>query len=77
MAIYKNQLKKKLGQSIGCNIQHTGYPCNSCFHSMEEDWENILIEDIHEYWLAVLAFRGDYPELPKRKDLIEELYNKI
>ena len=77
MAIYKNQLKMKLMNSIGCNIQHTGYPCNSCFHSMEEECENILIEDIHEYWLAVLAFRGDYPELPKRKDLIEELYNTI
>ena len=75
MAIYKNQLKAKLGKSIGCNIQHTGYPCNSCFHSMEDYWK--LEEHIHEYWLAVLAFRGDYPELPKRKDLIEELYNTI
>ena len=75
MAIYKNQLKAKLGKSIGCNIQHTGYPCNSCFHSMEDEWE--LKEDIQEYWLAVLAFRGDYPELPKRNDLIEELYNTI
>jgi len=75
MKIYKNQLKKKLGDSIGCGIQHTGYPCNSCFHSMEDEWK--LKEDIHEYWLAVLAFRGDYPDLPKRNDLIEELYNTI
>ena len=73
----REELQDKLAIEIGCGIQHDGWPCNSCFHSMEEEWENILIEDIHEYWLAVLAFRGDYPELPKRKDLIEELYNKI
>ena len=83
MAIYKNQLKEKLEESMGCTLQHTGYPCNSCFHTILEDmveskYEPIkLKEDVHEYWLAVLAFRGDYPDLPKRPDLIDELYNTI
>ena len=66
-------VEKKLAIKTGCTIQHTGWSCNSCFHNMEID----LKEDIHEYWLAVLSFRGDYPELPPREDLIKELYNKL
>jgi hypothetical protein len=49
-------IKNKLANETGCTIQHTGYPCNSCFHNMDL----ALKEDIHEYWLAVLHSRGDY-----------------
>ena len=73
--ITKQEMSDKLYYSTMCEAQHGGYPCNSCFHSMEDEWK--LKKDIHEYWLAVLAFRGDYPDLPKRNDLIEELYNTI
>lgn len=39
----------------GCNIQHTGWPCRTCFNTMfpERDRNDSL-------WAAVLAFRGDY-----------------
>ena len=61
-----------------CSIQYRGYPCNSCFHTIiEEDYGHLLKEDTHEYWLAVLSFRGDYDDLPKRLDLVEELYDII
>ena len=78
MGISKQDMSDKLYYSTMCEAQHRGYPCNSCFHTIvEEDYGDKLKEDVHEYWLAVLAFRGDYPDLPKRNDLIEELYNTI
>lgn len=67
------ELKRKLHKVTKCSIQHTGYPCNTCFHSLDLS----LKKDIHEYWLAVLAYRGDYPELPKRPNLIEELLEAL
>ena len=73
--ILQNKLQKKVVNYFGCSIQHNGWPCNSCFHTIGEELN--LAEDIHDYWVAVLAFRGDYPELEQRSELIEELYNKI
>ena len=74
----RKKLSDKLYYVTMCELQHNGYPCNSCFHTViEEDYRKDLKEDTHEYWLAVLSYRGDYPDLPKRLDLIEELYNKI
>ena len=75
MKITKRKLQRKLEQELGCTIQHEGYPCNSCFHDVGDEWN--LKEHTHEYWLAVLSFRGDYPELPPKEDLIKELYNKL
>ena len=69
----KRLLKQKLFKHTHCAIQHTGWPCNTCFHNLKLP----LKEDIHEYWLAVLAYRGDYPELPKRLDLIKELLSVL
>jgi hypothetical protein len=70
----KEIFRKKLVAKTGCEIQHTGYPCNTCFHAM-----NIkgLKHDIHDYWVAVLAHRGDYPQLKKRPELIKELDRKL
>ena len=48
----------KLEAELGCTIQHDGWPCNSCFHSMDLD----LKHDIHDYWEAVLDLRGDYDD---------------
>ena len=70
----KEEFQDALGQFTMCGIQHDGWTCNTCFHSIEIEG---LKEDIHKYWLAVLSFRGDYPDLPPRLDLIEELYNKM
>jgi len=67
----REEFQDKLGLYTECGIQHDGWCCNSCFHSIEIEG---LKEDIHEYWLSVLSFRGDYPDLPPRLDLIEEFY---
>lgn len=67
----KRELKAKLVNATGgCDVQHTGWPCNTCFHVLRLN----LKEDIHNYWLAVLAYRGDYPQLIKRPGLIKELF---
>ena len=78
-------LKQLLAKFSGCEEQHTGWSCNTCFHNMELP----LKENIHQYWLAVLFFRGDYldcdwedvgdndmqiSEFPK---LLLELYNVL
>ncbi len=66
-------LRALLVRETHCDIQHTGWPCNTCFHAL-----NLLLKyDIHEYWLAVLAERGDYPDEPKRPELIHELLNAL
>ncbi len=67
----KREFKRKLLAKTMCDIQHTGWSCNTCFHALELP----LKKNIHEYWLAVLAYRGDYPELEKKPILIKELYN--
>jgi hypothetical protein len=42
-----------------------------------------LKHDIHEYWKAVLAYRGDYKDMVKsgelkpRPDLLKELFEKL
>tara|TARA_Y100000593_G_scaffold81146_1_gene151672 strand:- start:620 stop:874 length:255 start_codon:yes stop_codon:yes gene_type:complete len=61
-----------------CEAQYGGYPCNSCFHTIiEADLGHKLKDDVHEYWKAVLEFRGDYEDLPPRPDLINELYKEL
>ena len=45
----------------GCTIQHDGWPCNSCFHSLDLP----LKHNIHAYWIAILSYRGDYPSIPR------------
>ena len=62
-------LKQKLLKATKCGTQHTGWPCNTCFHALKLT----LKQNIHEYWLAVLAERGDYPEIKKKPELIAEL----
>ncbi|MFC2162991.1 hypothetical protein ACFLRF_04860 [Candidatus Altiarchaeota archaeon] len=69
-----DEVRAKLERATGCKIQYGGYPCNTCFHALDIEG---LREDIHEYWLAVLAHRGDYPELPRRDDLVRELSEKL
>ena len=40
-----------------CGIQYTGWPCNTCFHSMEL---GISDDRLHELWESTLLIRGDY-----------------
>lgn len=49
----KRELKKALKDKTGCIIQHTGWPCGTCFFSMNEKLTN-------KDWQALLLFRGDY-----------------
>ena len=51
-------LKDLLYDKLGCDIQHKSFPCNSCFHTLKLK----LGKDIHDYWVSVLAFRGDYDD---------------
>ena len=75
------RIKHKLERELGCTAQHTGYPCNSCFHEMTYLQ---LKEDIHNYWLAVLHSRGDYKnydwsdeDVKKFPNLLDELNYKL
>ena len=65
----RRQLKSLLVKATKCSIQHDGWPCNTCFHALKLD----LPRDIHSYWEAVLAYRGDYPDLEHHDDWLEEL----
>lgn len=67
-------LRLALVKKSGCAIQHTGYPCNTCFHAMDVKG---LKHPLHSYWEAVLADRGDYPEIKKKPMLIQELKSKL
>ena len=70
----KENFRKKLVAKTGYDLQYTGYPCNTCFHAMDVKG---LKHNIHDYWEAVLAQRGDYPKLKKRPELIKELDKKL
>jgi len=66
MKINREDLRSALvDATMGCGVQHDGWPCNTCFHSLEL---NITPGRLHELWEAVLSFRGDY------NDVIDE-YN--
>jgi hypothetical protein len=67
LKITKEMLQEKLFEATECRVQHLGFPCNTCFHALSLK----LRYDIHNYWVAVLAFRGDYKELKQKPRLIE------
>jgi uncharacterized protein YceH (UPF0502 family) len=55
--VKRSLLKKLLVKETGCRIQHTGWPCNSCFHAMSLKTDN---DRLHELWGSTLLLRGDY-----------------
>lgn len=62
----------------GCEIQHDGWPCNSCFHAIPNAIPELELErHIHDYWLAVLAYRGDYDDIEPEPELLDELYQEL
>jgi hypothetical protein len=74
-------LKKYLAEETGCTIQHDGWPCGSCFNSIDIK----LAKNISEYWQPVLSIRGDYndfnweeeypnEDISKFPELVNELY---
>lgn len=63
---------KALKKATGCMIQHTGWPCGTCFFSISKELNN-------QDWQLVLLIRGDNEEddldnLPKDR---EKSYLKI
>lgn len=54
-------LKDLLLQATECELQHTGWPCNSCFHALKLGVSEDLL---HRFWEATLVLRGDYRASP-------------
>lgn len=50
----RRELQDRLLEATGCGIQHTGWPCGTCFHSL-----GLRTEDA---WHATLVLRGDYKD---------------
>lgn len=50
---FRKELIKLFANKTGCSIQYGKCPCNSCFHSIDADFNHIC-------WLIVLGLRGDY-----------------
>ena len=84
--ITREELRDKLVDEIGCGAQHDGWPCNTCFHDMDKSRMEMRLEHhVHDYWEAVLDFRGDYDDYnwpietdtSRFPELIEELYDKL
>tara|TARA_Y100000310_G_C20608552_1_gene776817 strand:- start:1230 stop:1523 length:294 start_codon:yes stop_codon:yes gene_type:complete len=69
----RRQLQDLLLTELGCGIQHTGWPCNTCFHSLDLG-PQVSDDQIHEFWLATLVLRGDYKNIVRMKDgvMVEE-----
>ena len=51
----KRKLKALLKNKTSCTLQHTGWPCGTCFFSISDELRN-------SDWQALLWFRGDYKE---------------
>ncbi len=62
----KAKLIKIFADKTGCSIQHKGSPCNTCFHSIDADFQHIC-------WLIILGLRGDYEEKQILKEIRAEL----
>ena len=70
-----SHMQSLLAEATGCEAQYGGYPCNSCFHSSLGSLK--LSEDVHEYWVSVLGYRGDYDDIEVDYVLLKELYSKL
>jgi hypothetical protein len=57
----KTELKALLFKATRCRMQHTGWPCGTCFFAMQKRKGQLT----NKHWQAVLFYRGDY----KREDL--------
>jgi hypothetical protein len=56
-AVKRTRLKELLFKETQCRIQADGWPCNTCFHSMDL---GISDDKLHELWRSTLLIRGDY-----------------
>lgn len=65
---FNRKLIDLFADKSSCREQHNGSPCNTCFHSMEADFNHIT-------WMIVLYLRGDY-QGEEIIDAIKEDLNK-
>ena len=54
----RRELQELLGARTSCRVQHTGWPCNTCFHDLA--LPDVSDDDLHGLWHATLLLRGDY-----------------
>lgn len=55
------KLLELLSQATGCDIQHKGCPCRTCFYNLCENL-GLTSERATHFWRIVLILRGDYSE---------------
>ena len=67
--MYKGRrlLKELLEEQTGCTMQHDGWTCGTCFFPIIDEIKGLSDDDDHNYWLAVLAVRGDYNDFDWKK----------
>ena len=63
LAFHKELFKQKLKDITSCSIQYNGWTCGSCFYAISESL-------IHEDWVSLLLYRGDYNLFDLEKESI-------
>jgi hypothetical protein len=59
---FVDALQLHLKKITDCDLQHTGWPCNTCFHSAVADELDLSAKRTHQLWQITLILRGDYTE---------------
>jgi hypothetical protein len=78
--VFVRNLLEAVSMESGCEIQHNGCPCNTCFHSWAEDKLKLNRILAHMFWMVVCALRGDYKQdeiLDNNEENLIEWSNEI
>lgn len=62
------ELFNTFADKSGCGIQHSGCPCNTCFHNIDANFNHIC-------WLIMLGLRGDYNDM--REKLLADIRKEL
>ena len=65
---FEKELVKLFSAKSLCSIQYGGSPCNSCFHSINEE----EVDFKHICWVILLHLRGDYKDYEEGIKVIEK-----
>ncbi len=60
------ELIRLFREKTTCAVQHRATPCNTCFHSIDADFQHIC-------WLILLGLRGDY----KSEEIIPSIKEEL
>jgi len=66
--VFIKTIREELVELSSCEIQHTGWPCNTCFHSVVGPKLGLSNDMTHELWKIILVLRGDYTEKQIQKN---------